>query len=252
MILFTLSNTIDIHSQNSILSVLLLFLLLSLNPLNLYGFWCLSQKLDEREALPNRLESFPILPTSRDNYLKAWKKVEVFKEEVLKGNSCQLLLSQDEINHIHLKGNSINKYQINEFYRVDPLVFKYSSKYSFFLLMETSLVRKDIEYCTISCIGKPEGIKTETTEIKFSTRDGEVKQSFKRIEYNGRNISNESWETLSSLSTSRFLEFILTGDLEFYNCDNKSHKSVILKIISRIRLIQIFEGFILIQTLGEP
>jgi hypothetical protein len=251
MIIFILFNNIDMHSQESIFPVLLLFLLLSLNPLNLYGFWRLSKKLDKGEILPDRLENFPVLPTSHDEYTQAWGKVEVFLEEALKGVSCQLLLSQDEINHIHLKGNSINKYRANEFYGPDLMTFKYGNKYSFFLLMRNSLIRKDIEYCTIPCIGKPEGIKTETTEIKFSTQNGELKQNFKRVEYNGKNINNESWETLSSLSTSTFLKFILTGDLEFYSCDDKLYKSVILRIISRMTLIHISEGFILIQVSEE-
>jgi hypothetical protein len=249
-----MSNLIpDIVSQpSSILSACFLLLFLSFNPMNLYGFWLLVRKLDRRETLPDRLEDFPIHPTSFNEYLRAWEKVEFFKQETLKGNSCELSLSSNDINHIYLKGVPMDKYRINSFYKLDPFTFKYSNVYFHFHLSDNSLIERKVEYCSIPCIGMPDGIITETSEIKFRMSNGSIHEDIKIIEYNGRERkSNKKWsdnELTSYAETSTTLGFILTGDLEFFVSEDKVHRKLISKIISRIEAVQLSSEFILFRS----
>jgi hypothetical protein len=233
----------------------LFLLFLSFNPINLYGFWLLIQKLDRREALPDRLEDFPIHPTSIDEYLSAWEKVEFFKQQTLKGYGCELSLSSHDINHIYLKGVPIDKYMINSSYKIDPFTFKYSNIYFHFSLSDDSLIERRLEYCNIACLGMPDGIITETFKVRFKMLNGKIHEDNMRIEWNGREEnSNKKWSEdkfISYAETSSILGLILTGDPYFFVGEDRICKRMVSDIIRRIETVQLSDEFILFRSCAD-
>jgi hypothetical protein len=229
-------------------SFLLLFL--SFNPINLYAMWRLHQRLERGESLPDRLENFPILPTSVEDYVNSWEKVENFKREVLKGNSSQLVLSSDDINHIYLKGIPINKYSVNNLYGLVPVVFKYSNTFLYFQVADDAILKKKVEYCNGSSIGMPDGVITETTETRYKNTDNGVLKHAFVVEWNGKKMdSQKDWtddKFTASIRGSTLLTAILTGDFNPPLDGDINQRKLIASIIRKITQINISDGFLII------
>ncbi len=230
----------------------LLFLILSFNPVNLYAMWRLYQRLEQGESLPERLENFPVQATSMQDYLNSWEKVESFNREVLRGNSYKLTLNSSDINHIYLKGNSINKYSVNNLYELVPLMPKYHNKFLYYHVVNNAVLKKEIEYFTMSSIGMPDGIVTQNWGIRFKNTEDGVLQNGCVVEWNGKKMDSErDWtdnKFTSSVRGSTLLTSILTGDFGSQIDKDINQQSMIALIISKITKISISECVLIIEV----
>jgi hypothetical protein len=234
----------------------LLFLFLSFNPINLYAAWRLYQRLERGESLPDRLELFPVQETSIDDYLNSWEKVECFKREVLRGNSCEITLNSSDINHIYLKGNPINKYNINDLYPFVPLMSKYHNEFLYFHISSNAVLSKRVEYFTMSSFGMPDGIVTETREDRFKNIDNGVGYHGCVVEWNGKKMdSDRDWtedKFTASLRCCNTLKAILTGDFNPPVDRDINQEALISSIIGEITQIDISDGLLTIKAGGNP
>jgi hypothetical protein len=228
----------------------LLFFLLSFNPVNLLATWKLYQHLERGESLPERLDNFPVQQTSMQDYLNVCEKIGNFKQEILRGNSYELVLNSSDINNLYLKGKSINKYNVNNLYGIVPLASKYCNKFLYFQLSNNAILRKRVEYFTMSSIGMPDGIITETLETRFKNKlDGVFKYGCV-IEWNDKKMdSGEDWadsKFTSSILGSTLIKAILTGDFDPSVDTDINQENLITTIISKIRYVEVSNNNLLI------
>jgi hypothetical protein len=226
----------------------LVFLLIALRPKNLYKMWVLSQKIERGDPLPDKITSFPIQATSLDNYLNSKNKVSEFLEWALRGQSCQIELSADEINHLYLQGEQINKYNANIFI---PLpIFRCKNKYSYFQIVGNSLLEKSIQYPNTNGI---DGIVTATTEYRFKKQNQSIMRNVWSVEFNGKRIDSESnWtdEKFDFLrSNDTLLHGLFTGDFvqAFYD-ENDNKGKLISSVIEKITSVEIADGHLTIKV----
>jgi hypothetical protein len=59
--------------------------------------------------IPQSLQDFPVHQTSQQKYLDIRVRVEEFMTHAINGDEDRFILSQDDLNNLSLKGNTINK-----------------------------------------------------------------------------------------------------------------------------------------------
>lgn len=173
--------------QTPLLPIGIVIAYLAFNARNILSNYLLRQALEKGLPLPPRLSSFPVHNTSTAAYIASFTKVETFMNQVIELGNAELWLNSDDINNIHLKGVSVNKYRINPQSLFYPLVIpKYANDLFYFELQEHTLVRRRIRYPVLE--GK-DGISSETLEIMFEKVDSEFRVKRRCIEFNGSDLS---------------------------------------------------------------
>jgi hypothetical protein len=237
-----------VEYPHSGLIVSLVFLLIALRPKNLYEMWILSQKIERGDPLPDKITNFPIQVTSLDDYLNSKNKVSEFVEWTLRGQSCQIELSADEINHLYLQGEQVNKYNANIFI---PLpFFRCKNKYSYFQIIGNSLLEKSIQYPNTNGI---DGIVTATTEYRFKSQNQSILRNVWPVEFNGKKMDLDSSWADDKFDFLRFndtlLHSLFTGDFIQSSYDENDNKGkLISSVIERITSIEIADGHLTIKV----
>jgi hypothetical protein len=142
----------------------------------------LVRKLRKGSILPRRIEEFPIHKTSLEDYLASKAKVEIFIEKTGNGIEDELVLSQDDLNHIYLRGFSIDKYKLETsgFLIVE-------NDFSYFEINKDKIVIHRLKYPKIS--GHDKGILTERTLLWYEYSDGIIfREKKKLVNINSRNM----------------------------------------------------------------
>lgn len=228
------------------LIVSLLVLFISSNPISFYRMWQLYRALDSHDSLPERLANFPVCLTSIEKYLISQEKINSFVFQVFSEESCELILSADDMNNIYLRGKPLNKYNMNNV--TDPLsiIFKYVNKYFYFQIENGSLFEKRIEYITLRGF---DGIFTESRETRFVNNmicSNLIEQDSHQVA--DRNSWND--ENFYPISLRNILLYrLFTNDFEMSSYDtNENQKSFILSIVNKIVSIEIIDEYLVIKT----
>jgi hypothetical protein len=252
--------------RTHLLLVGIMIVYLTFSARNIFSSYLLRRTLEEGLPLPTRLSSFPVHDTSTAAYIASFTKVETFMNQVIELGSAELWLNSDDINNIHLKGVSVNKYRINPQSLFYPLIIpKYANDLFYFELQEHSLVRRRIRYPVLE--GK-DGISSETLEIIFEKVDSEFRVKRRCIEFNGSDIEAnfrnnpvyqflESTELLSpesigsSFGLSNFLFHIMgatqaPNDNPERKCDSATYIRV-SRIIDKIESLEIIGNSFIIK-----
>jgi hypothetical protein len=228
-----------------ILSVL--FLLLSLRPINIYQIYLLCKKISNGDPLPEKINNFPVQQTSLEHYLDVNKKTFDFIEQILRGHSCQLHLSSEEINHLYLQGQQVNKYNLDVF---ASSFLKYKNIHSHFEIRGNSLIKKTIEYPSTN---GTDGIETTTKEYRFKTKDKSIKRNVWTVEFNGKRMNN----TDNHWSDDRFDVFrandtlligLFTGDFIQSPYEDNNQLKLISSALERFTSIEISNEYLIIKV----
>ena len=229
--------------------VSMMFLFLCFDPKNLYAMWSLQQKLDRGELLPDRLASFPIHPTSTEEYLNSKQKIDLFVSQTLRENSCELNVSADDINNIYLHGESIHKYRMNSLASF-PNIFKCKADYYYYQIVNNRLLQRRIQYLVYNGV---DGISTTTRETRFINHNKLVMENHKVIEWNGRKMDSDAEWSDDKFYPLRlndlFLSRLFAGDFMLSFCDeDESQRKLMSSVIKKITSVEIADGYLIIKV----
>jgi hypothetical protein len=242
-----LEEIIDYPNTGLILAVL--FLVFALRPINMYHVYILYGKINNRDTLPEKINNFPFQQTSLEDYLEAKKKVSDFIEQILRGHSCQLEIGSEEINHLYLQGQEVNKYSLNMF--APSLFFEHENNYSYFEIINNSLIKKTIKYPSTNGIN---GIETITKEYRFKTQNKSILRNVWTVEFNDKKMNNST----SAWSDDKFDLFrandtlligLFTGDfIQSPYSENNNQIQLISSALERFTSIEISNEHLIIEA----
>jgi hypothetical protein len=231
--------------QNSLAILALILSLIAWSPMKIYSMLKLYKKLDKGKALPSRINDFPVHNTSLEKYLNVKKKIDDFRDLILREEPSKISISADELNDLYLEGSSINKYTIN----LSASFIKYSNNFFFFEIFDNTIFRKEINYITSDGM---DGIVTQTIEFLFEVTENDILCKEETVERNGKNVrGKDKYEILfRPLNASNFLESLLRGSFQplTYQQIYGNEIQLTSKIIDKINFIEVSDGHITIEA----
>jgi hypothetical protein len=148
---------------------------------NVFSTIALIRKIQRKEVLPEKIADFPMQITSEGDYRLAKQKIIDFVQILEIQETAELLLTQTELNHLYLRGHSVDQYAA---YFVGFEIF--SNEYFHFDIRDESLWLRQIRYPDSS--GRS-GIFTETKRIKFINSDDTCLEEILITEFNDRDMT---------------------------------------------------------------
>jgi hypothetical protein len=237
------------YPRSIIYPAVLILLLTAFSPKDIYDGWKLYRALERGGELPPRLADFPVHPTSVEKYLDVKEKIERFKNEVLRGEPSQIILSSDDLNDLYLQGISINKYYVDwQAISIGVSYFKYNNSYTNFEITDSSVLEKQIRYIDYS---RNDGIDSVTDEIEFLKSDNIILVATKMTEINGKKpfkfIQDSSMKEYN-LRSSSLLKNILRCNFDFSTSHlDSNERQLISSVIDKLTNIEITNGCLIIE-----
>jgi hypothetical protein len=141
----------------------------------------LIRKIQKKELLPEKITDFPLQKTSEENYKLSKQKVASFMQSLTVKEQAELVLSQAELNHLYLRGRTIDQYAA---YFTGLQIF--ANEYFHFEIRDGYIWLRSICYPDN---GGWDGTTTETKRINFTNSEGIHLEEILIAELNGRDMT---------------------------------------------------------------
>ncbi len=196
----------------------------------LFSMHRMESSIIKGKNIPPNLNDFPIHQSSLTEYENSKRKIEVFKNSVLRENfDAQIILDENDINNIYTQGITLNK--------LIP------GKYLFYKIKDSLILEKSIQWPSP---GSPKNICFRISEIQFKIDETIEKPIalYKVVEERGIKFHNEA--SLRSLNQSSLILFIFGGSEQ---PDSLKKSATVeyqkaLAVIEQIQSIKINNGYI--------
>ena len=218
----------------SILDTITLVLFLIGSPLILITYLNFSKIASSVKTgkFPQFIIDFPICEATHSHYLRTKGKVDVFSNLAIDNQEAELKLNEFEINTLHTKGVTVNKYLPGRYY--------------YYCLQSDSIIRKDLVWPSLNLIG----YQLWSIRIKFAKKNDCLKEVSLGLEGFPKPKEKDALTVNISRAPLVLLIFGISISPICYissRIEPNEYERVV-SIISKLKEIEIKDGFLIMRT----